>query len=133
MEMPIPCASAEAIALTVRMIVRGMRAQNALTLIPGISSAAWHSCRGLLHGLFHASAVDDVDYVAQILFVGDSVGGVGGEFGFGFEVRREFAEELDAIHRVELIATQKSLNGQCGFGGGHPLPEASDQVSVFTE
>ena len=38
------------------------------------------------HGSLTSCTVNDIDNVAKVLFVGDAVGGLGGEFGFGAEI-----------------------------------------------
>jgi hypothetical protein len=90
------------------------------------------SCGELL-GLVGAGAIDDVNDVAEVLFVGDAVGGFGGEFGFGFEMGGKFGEKLDAVHRVELIAAHQGLDGKSGFRGCDMLAKAGGEVGVFAE
>ena len=87
--------------------------------------------QNLVPSRFRASAVDHIHDVAEVLLVGDSIGGLGRKFNLGAKVRGQFGEQLDASDGIEFVATHQRLQRHGGFVGRNTLPEARGEVWIL--
>ena len=80
-----------------------------------------------------AGAINQIDHIAKVLFVGDAVRSFGREGDFGAEVRGEVVEELDTGDGIKFVAAEQCLHGHGRFGRRNTLTQARGQVRILAE
>src|SRR3954470_2778235 len=80
-----------------------------------------------------AGAINNIEHVANVLFVRNTLGGFHWKIGFRSEVRGQIVKQLDAGYGFKLIAAHDGMHGNGGLGGSDALTEASFEMGILAK